>query len=561
MNRLKILITLLLVGFSFSNAVAQNDSPEYRYIDSIDNDTIALAELNKVLSQKDLEKKFRPELQIKQLIRYSNVEKFDSTVFWANKYILEYQDKAHQNLPRLYSLKGSAYYYLFNLEKSKESLEKGLQYAMETKNGKILSTISNNLGAIYTEQKEYEKAIKTLKSGLEFNRQFIDSANELYFLSMRILATTYQLKKEPKQADSFFKESIKGLQEIKNFNAPYIGALSFYAQFLVQQGKYDAAKKLLDEAVLLQRKDAFQKDFSALFYNISTFYYGIKDYKTAANFLDSAYHVQYTDFHNRNSQQLADNEIKFKTQLLERDLKISKETKLKWTYAFLLLLALALGAWIVNYFNQKKKNAQVKLQQNQLAINAFIEGEEKEKARLSRELHDGIGQELLALRMQLKKDGAPIEVIESVESIGTDIRNLSHQLMPLTLKMLGLTASMEDICNKLLNASEINFSLNTESIKERLPEKLEISFYRIFQELIQNIVKHSHATEVQIQLIKMPNYINLIIEDNGIGFKEVEATKGIGLSNLTSRVQMMNGQLKYESADGDGTTTIVRIPI
>jgi signal transduction histidine kinase len=561
MSNLKSLFIGLLFVILYLQGSAQNPSAEYLYMDSIENDTIAIVEINRVLAGKNLEAKFTHELRIKQLIRYSNLEKFDSTIYWCNKYILEYQNKEKDKLPKLYGMKASAYYYLFNLEKSKESLLQGIQYANETKNGKILSQFYNNLGAIYTEQKQYDLAIKTLKEGLAFNKKYIDSANETYYLTMRILGTTYYINKQPMLADSFFRESIKGLRSIKCTNAIYNGALSFYANFLADQGKHSEAKKLLDEAISISRKDAFQKDHSALFYNIGFFYYGIKDYKNAAIFLDSAFHAQDDDFQRRNTEQLAATETKFKTAILEKDLKISKEIKLKWTYAFLLLLIIAIAGIIANYFNQKKKDANAKLLQNQLAVNAFVNGEEKEKIRLSRELHDGIAQDLLALHFTLKKNGIPEKDLEEITKIGQDIRNLSHELMPLTLKMLGLVPAIEEVCNKILSTATTTYELNVSGLEQRLPQNLEISLYRIFQELAQNIIKHSAATHVIIQIILKNNFVNLIVEDNGKGFDESKKAEGIGLSNLKSRVQMVNGQLNYETSQGEGTTTIVRVPV
>ncbi len=547
--------------FLVLNSHGQEPLPQFSYLDSLDNDTLAVVKLNQLLKNNQLKEIEKGDLYVKLLMRYSNMEKFDTVVALANKFILQQQNKSKVHLPRYYGFKGTAYYYLYNLQKSEESNLRALAIAEETKNYKYAAKMCNNLGGILVEQNRFKEAEKTLKRSLNLNKTYVDTINEQYFQSMRILATLYELMKENKMADSLYATCLAGFEKIKSFNGPYNGVLNFYASFLSKQGQPEKAKLLFDKSIATIKKDAFKQDFSALYYNASIFYRGIKDYETSVIYYDSAFHSQREDFNRRHADEIAASETKFKTHVLQSDLKIEKEKKSKWIFAFLLLFALGTAAYTINYINIKKKLAHNKLIQQQLTTNAFMEGEENEKTRLSRELHDGIGQELLALSMQLKKDGNNPLAVKALETIGVDVRNLSHQLMPLTLQLLGLVPSMEEICNKLLVASNIQYHLDANTVTERLSEKLEISLYRIFQELIQNIVKHSQATAVSIQLIRLPQFINLIVEDNGVGFQEKKNSNGIGLSNLNTRVQIMNGQMNYESMEGDGTTVIVRIPI
>jgi signal transduction histidine kinase len=190
-----------------------------------------------------------------------------------------------------------------------------------------------------------------------------------------------------------------------------------------------------------------------------------------------------------------------------------------------------------------------------------MEGEEKEKNRLSKELHDGIAQDLLALRFMFQKQGVNETTLYEIDKIGEEIRSLSHQLMPLTLKMIGLVSALEELCEKLFSNTVIKYEFTANGVTERLPLPLEINLYRIVQELFQNIIKHSKADTVVIQLFQMNSFINLIVEDNGTGFDELQSKSGYGLYNLKSRVQMINGNLRFESESGDGTTTIIRVPV
>jgi signal transduction histidine kinase len=132
--------------------------------------------------------------------------------------------------------------------------------------------------------------------------------------------------------------------------------------------------------------------------------------------------------------------------------------------------------------------------------------------------------------------------------------------MPQTLKEYGLKLAIEDICQKILAPTGIHFELDANLPAERLQHKIEITLYRIFQELAHNIIKHSHATQVLVQLRKMNNHILLVVEDNGKGIAS-NSKNGIGFSNLKSRVQLLDGNIQYESAENEGTTAIVRVPL
>ncbi len=201
-----------------------------------------------------------------------------------------------------------------------------------------------------------------------------------------------------------------------------------------------------------------------------------------------------------------------------------------------------------------------KARQKQIAIDAFIEGEEKEKARIGRELHDGIAQEIVAVKLAMQQENATSGLVNELTRISLDIRNISHELMPQTLKEFGLKLAIEDICQKILAPSGIQYEIHSMLPGERMENKIEITLYRIFQELVHNIIKHSQATEVLVQLRKMNNHVVLVVEDNGKGMTE-DKKNGIGISNLKSRVQLLDGNLQYDSSENEGTTAIVRVPV
>jgi signal transduction histidine kinase len=240
------------------------------------------------------------------------------------------------------------------------------------------------------------------------------------------------------------------------------------------------------------------------------------------------------------------------------ELEQQKKNRLYYLIGGLVLLTAFVILWLQNKNN--KHIAQEKARQKQISIDAFIEGEEKEKVRIGRELHDGIAQEIVGIKLAMQQQHADAKLIDELTRISLDIRNISHELMPQTLKEYGLKLAIDDICQKILGPSGIQYEVHSTLPDERLPHKIEITLYRVFQELVHNIIKHSHATEVLVQLRKMSNHILLVVEDNGKGFTD-DNKRGIGISNLKSRIQLLDGNLQYESGDDEGTTAIVRVPL
>lgn len=134
-------------------------------------------------------------------------------------------------------------------------------------------------------------------------------------------------------------------------------------------------------------------------------------------------------------------------------------------------------------------------------------------------------------------------------------------MMPIALREYGLIPSLENLLQKTLSNNNIKYDFETVNIEERLSEKIEVCLYRITQELLNNVIKHSKANFVSLVISKHQDFISLIFEDNGTGFNETEVKKGIGMTSLSSRLEIVNGELKFESSEGSGTMAIIKIPI
>ena len=230
---------------------------------------------------------------------------------------------------------------------------------------------------------------------------------------------------------------------------------------------------------------------------------------------------------------------------------------------------------LVDAFNEMSKKIKEQTQnimlERSMRLSSMIDGQELERQRLSRELHDGLGQSILAIKMRLErmKNASPEksekimdEVRELFVNTINEIRSISNNLMPAVLNEFGLNDALANLCKDITKSAgiEIKFSLD-ENISE-IDDKTSTYLYRITQEALNNMVKHSNANVARVELNITGSNINLTICDNGIGFSYAENKKlcGNGISNMKERVHLLNGSIDIVSKKGDGTTIKIKIP-
>ena len=552
--------TLLLILFFSASAYAQT-SKQY---DTITDPAIAVQKLHFAIS-KDVT---NSELYYLIGQRKFYLQEYDSYIFYSNKSIeLLTKFKNNKILIQALHIKGSAQYYLDDKIKAETNWRQALQLAMQENEFEKITKLATNIGAIYLDRaylKDRNSQLFNIADSffaISYNKlkakDSLGSAHGL--LTQRLMATSLQFQKKYDSANYYYKKVIE-LSKTKN-PAAYLGALTFYAESLSETGRHDEAIAYIKEAAnFAMDSNVATKDKTHVMHLYGRVLNNSGNFQSAYKFNDSAYQLLASDYQKINAQAYAESESKFKNQILQYQIEVEQQKKnqLYYLVAGLIILAAFVFLWLQN--RNHKRIATEKSRQKQISIDAFIEGEEKEKARIGRELHDGIAQEIVGVKLAMHQQHADPKLIDELTRISLDIRNISHELMPLTLKEYGLKLAIEDICQKILAPSGIQYEIHSSLPDERMANKIEITLYRIFQELAHNIIKHSHATEVLVQLRKMNNHILLVVEDNGKGMTE-EKKNGIGISNLTSRVQLLDGNLQYDSSDNEGTTAIVRVPV
>lgn len=204
-------------------------------------------------------------------------------------------------------------------------------------------------------------------------------------------------------------------------------------------------------------------------------------------------------------------------------------------------------------------------------LRSLIDGQEIERQRLSRELHDGIGQSLIAVKLNLEslsflKENEIHQKLAQIriqfDGIIDEIRRISTDLMPAVLDEFGIVIAVRNLCNEIAGHTGLKIDLVFSGQTEELSRKRKTYLYRIVQEALHNVVKHYSATEVQVKLSREADRIHLNISDNGTGFDPGHpgTESGHGLQNIRDRVKLLRGKLNIDSRPGTGTSIHAIIP-
>ncbi|MEI8109686.1 MAG: 7TM diverse intracellular signaling domain-containing protein [Chitinophagia bacterium] len=210
-----------------------------------------------------------------------------------------------------------------------------------------------------------------------------------------------------------------------------------------------------------------------------------------------------------------------------------------------------------SYFRDEAESLQTKIRQQQESVyKILVDNQEKELQKVSSLLHDSVGANLGLLRldienMKLTEEGR-IEVANKIASIGNDIRHLSHSLSPLSLHEKGLSKAIEEWVFQINKNTSLSIQYEWVGPVLKFSDKLEVIAFRIVQEMIQNVMKHSKATHAFLQIVVSNQFISIYVEDNGEGIFYNNLKKGVGIRNIEKMMEVLGGSCFIESSQGEG---------
>lgn len=226
-----------------------------------------------------------------------------------------------------------------------------------------------------------------------------------------------------------------------------------------------------------------------------------------------------------------------------------------WFYILLFLGILSIGIW---YFLEQKKKYRLKEQ----FASKIISSQEQERSRVSKELHDSIGQRLLVLKKTItQKEKFDEQELKMINDTIAEVRTISHDLHPFQFEKLGLITSLENLFDEFQKKSEVFYSYEIDDFTGVLSTEKELFVFRMLQECIVNVEKHAKATACNLKVVNKEKHLNFKLKDNGKGFdlEESQTINGIGLKNLKERASYINALFSIESTPNKGTTITIKI--
>jgi two-component system NarL family sensor kinase len=414
-----------------------------------------------------------------------------------------------------------------------------------------LADVYNNQGEILFHQKRFAESLQQYEKMAVIAKTLNDPEYDLYLYMNRGNTLAAQGKYRQANADLVKAQAI-GSKLSANFELSQI--LLFRSDLAEKTGDFKEALFFRKRADSLKAKVASDKSLSDI------------------HRLDVQYRTSEKD------RSIAEQKVK----LAKRQAAIRKKDMIN-TGLFigcLLLAAIVFLAYrnirhrrrlsVQQWELHEQKINELQKERQLVAAQSLMKGQEEERSRLARDLHDGVGGLLSGVKLSLstmkgnvflteESAKAVTTIIGQLDSSITELRRVSHNMMPEALIRFGLKEALENYCENIDRSGVLKVRLQTYGLEKRMDQDTEIILYRTLQELLNNVVKHAAAREVLIQLIRDQNKFTLTVEDDGKGFDihSPEFKSGAGLQNIQARAGYLNGVVDIRTAPGEGTSVTI----
>ncbi len=450
-----------------------------------------------------------------------------------------------ETLVEVYVCSAENYTNLLSLDSAKINLDKASRLLSPKPNSNLYLTYYFAEGFWFNKKKQYGEAVASFNKGIALG------------------------KGEPRAQLSINRLKYVKFKALFN-NKEYPAALAVMHDLLKSPLVFTADKKLYYKELSETYAAASNK---AEAYNWAAKYIVLSDSLYEAKFQNDIIEFE-KKYNNAENQK----KISLLQAANEKAALTSRNNKL-WAWLFggfsVFLLALAILGWLY-YRNTRKLAAQKEVsyqqqleaisQQQQLKLaGALLQGEERERKRMAGDLHDGLGGMLAGVKINLSRlsPASPSAVfakdlpviINQLDKSVNELRRIARNLMPESLLNSGLETALKEICESF-TSGDLSVDFQAYNIEKDITQDMQVTIFRLVQELLANAVRHAGATQILVQCSQNENIFYITVEDNGKGFltSQVGAGKGIGLTNVKNRVDYLKGTLDIESAPGAGTT-------
>lgn len=484
-------------------------------------------------------------------------------------------------LPRLYISIGSAFEHANLFNKSLVYKQKALQLARPMKDSLTLADILTNLGGCYFNLKRYKEGLAVYSEGLAVAQKI---KSDIFVV--QAYGGLCRVNRGLKKLDVAREYGEKGLDLARKTGNVFLEmeclrALMFVAE---DSNQPELSAKYTREALKIAEANEMTDHLVELYEDYATDLARENNYKGAYDYL-MKYTIMNDSIQGLDIQkQLQELDTKYLTAQKEKQivtLEKEKQTRNTLIYSLIAGLVVFILIAVLVYRNIaiRKRIAEqevLQLQQEKqlVATNSILKGQEEERTRVARDLHDGLGGLLSGIKLTLNSVKGNVilpeesamtftRALTQLDGAISEMRRVAHSMMPETLVRFGLIEALNDFCEGISASGQLKVTMQDFGFENRLDSSIEIVLYRVVQELLNNVLKYAEATEAQVQLTWIGSNVSLTVEDNGKGFdvSSLEASKGAGFRNVQARVDYLNGKLDIQSTPEEGTSVLVEIVV
>lgn len=468
--------------------------------------------------------------------------------------------------------------------KSYEYYEKALEIYDKVDSEFGRTVTKGNIGSLLIQLKRFEESISYSESALSGYKELGYSRYEPYMNAN--IGIAYDSLNQTLKAREYYNSALSGHNEHDNqFEITNVTLLlsKNYRRSGENRKALDLAKKALENSELL---DALDFKIKATF-ELAESYFALGNLKMGSLYLSRYDSLKDALYEEQRSKQIVEVEVKYETEKKEqkialqtaeleaKDLAIQRNTIFSMALLLIILLIIvSIAFWRKREVSKQYAVAQEqKIRLREAQMTAVVESQEKERKRFAADLHDGMGQLIAALQMNIlslkttkeveKQDGLYENSKSLLKDIHTEIRNIAFNLMPQTLVKEGFISAIQELVLKINRAGQVKVHFNHLDVPQ-LNEVTQISLYRIVQEFVSNILKHGDANKIFIDITGHEKELVLTIEDDGSGFDKnrLENGEGNGWRNINTRLNLLNAHLEINSnTDQKGNFIIIDLPI
>ncbi|MCW5910555.1 MAG: tetratricopeptide repeat protein [Cyclobacteriaceae bacterium] len=520
---------------------------------------------------------------------------------------------------------GAAYFKLGDFKQSIESQARALQAFEKLDHIEGQTNALNNIAAVFEYQQEYRQALEYHRKALTLARHSQNRESE--GISLLNIGNVFYRTQKTDSAQGYWQASLNYLTEAKspqycamaynnlseyytqqnqfdkaaslnekamslrlrlNDKQGYISSLNNQGSLLIKQKNFAAAEKYLSTALDSLKKYPLKIEEQKVLFNLSQLYESTGRYSQALEHFKQYSIVKDTLLNESTRNTTNDLLIKYETekkeaQLARQDIELAQQqNRLRQTYLLVGALTVVIGLLIAVVLlarGRYKRKAQLIEKEKQIAvreafIDATLQSQEAERKRVAQDLHDGMGQLITELRFLIgnitpsSTQEERVTIVENGERVLNDmhkeVRAVAFNLMPQTLIQSGLVPALREMALRIEERQPVKVAVTSFDMDARLTDVQEISLYRIVQEWINNIIKYSGASKVEINIVRNEDELSLTLEDDGAGFDpaKLEQSKGHGWKNILSRAGLIRASVDVDTTPGRrGNTLLVAVPV